>query len=441
MVDTLFLEDGDLLENVMISNQINESEIMEFYKLVSEQEMMISIYENQRFLIEQDTQIFMGLRYSNTEVLSEGVLENIGKAIMAVLKRIKELISKFIGFITGSRKKEKDVEKSFKNVEESQDKLSKEIDSTIKETKILLDDSNKTLDKYKGKLDQHKKDFEDQLEKRIKEAKNQLETYKKQIEELENAKNYIPIHINQDVMRHINISEKWTELEKVLDVFDEMVSLVKQRKDITDKYEQIKNFKPLEGNVDSHSEKGIYADGNNPCDRETYLKNYYKNAKIFFRNYTDESIENIKYVQNLQNSRIIPLEKEVYAIMKSLDKNDNYKKTVKYLHDVIHGVSSMTSIRIESLLTIERVYKSYKKNVITTAADLKKIKVINIRIKYLEKELTRLLLKKDVSTLDSDDFNRLMSDKTTKLVMSKDGTYFEQDPTLAKDIDVVLKNN
>lgn len=382
MVNTLFLEDGDLLENVMISNQIHESEIMEFDRLISEQEMMISIYENQQFLIEQDTQIFMHLRY-NTEVLSEGVLENIGKGIMAVLRKIGELISNFIGFITG-RRKDKDNEKTTKDEE----KISDQIDSNTKKGYATMNEVQDAFDNFSKHLDQMTdKDWKDEYIKNIESLKNT-------INECESGNKYIPIHIHKDVMRTINISNKWTEIEDLIKTAEEMIELAKEKKPIDDQLEKYKNFIPLSGNIRSSSNKNdnksIFADHENKCNRKTYYSNYYKDAKAFFRNYTEESHKNITYLQDLLNKRIKPLEREVKNIISNTAKNDNYKKTINKLQTIINGLSQSCVSRIYSLTEIEKVYQVYRKNALTTYRLMNQIERANKDIEKYQKSLEKL---------------------------------------------------
>lgn len=374
----LFLEDGDLLENVNISNEINNLDILDEY--ISESDMMIALYEHQRFMIEQDTHIFMELNY---EVVNEGVLKKIGDAIMHVINKIKELITKFINFITGKRKEE-NKEESFEEKEENVEKVSEEIKEKSKKSEATSKEVVKAFEEFEKNLDKYTAD----------DWKKDIQQAKDTIEKTNTSKSYIPITIHKDVMRSINISEKWTEIEKLIDTAEEMVGLIKQRKQIDDQLEKYNNFVPLSGNVRSSKNekdnKSIFVDTNNLCDRETYFSKYYRDAKVFFRNYTDTSKDNIKYLKDILDKRIKPLEREVKSIITTISKDDSYKKTVTKLQTIVTGLSQACLARISSLTEIEKAYQAYVKNIITTYSHKKTVDLALKDIETYQKNIDRL---------------------------------------------------
>lgn len=416
MVNTLFLEDGDLLENIMISNQIYESEIMEFDRLISEQEMMISIYENQQFLIEQDTQIFMHLRY-NTEVLSEGVLENIGKGIMAVLRKIGELISNFIGFIFGRRKKDKVTEKEFKNIEKNEEKIVESIKETEKELKTVSSKFEASINKAKqAGVDEHK----------ILKTKEDIDDFflgKKE-------ERYQVIKIDEDTMRNLNITNEWSELEDMIKVLEDCVAALRRNdpngipKSLHDKYR--KYLQSVQGGKKSDLTTMLITPVMK-CDRETYYKEYYKKAKAFYRNYNDESIKNLESLKRLK-TKIDNLAKSIKNIeMYNADKNPAWTDATKTISRMVSSLSTECNLRIQTLADVEKGYQAYKNNMKLTAAEYKKSGHIMAKVS------------KDILDMDFDEFDKNMSDKNTILRFGEDGTYFIKNPNLIKDIDTILK--
>lgn len=397
MVNTLFLEDGDLLENIMISNQIHESEIMEFDRLISEQEMMISIYENQQFLIEQDTQIFMRLRY-NTEVLSEGVLENIGKGIMAVLRKIGELISNFIGFIFGRRKSEKSVEKEMKKVEDNEEKIVE----TIKETEKQLEDVKKD---FKSSISIAKKADVD--EDKILKTEEDIDNYflGKQ-EEL-----YHVIDIDQDTMRTLNITKKWSELEEMINVLEQCVNSLKHNdpnipKSLSDKYENYK--KSLKIQKDDLTTMLIVK---GKCDRDTYYRLHHKNAKAFYRNYSDESIKNLDFLKKL-NMRIDKLSKQIKNVqMYNAEKSTAWNAAATSVSKMVTSLSQDCNARIQTLVDVEKGYQAYKHNMKLTASQYVKL---NNTTKKVSRDLNDI--NKDMKNKSPDDFLNMDFDELVQSV-------------------------
>lgn len=61
-----------------------------------ESDLMISIYENQRFIVEQDTQIFSYLKY---DFVLEGAADKVKNAIKNIIDKIVSYIQKLIGYL------------------------------------------------------------------------------------------------------------------------------------------------------------------------------------------------------------------------------------------------------------------------------------------------------------------------------------------------------
>ena len=401
MVNALFLEDGDLLENIMISNQIHESKFEEFNRLISEQEMMISLYESQQLLIEQDTQIFMHLRY-NTEVLSEGVLENIGKGIMAVLRKIGELISNFIGFIFGRRKKDKSIEKEMKKIEDNEEKIVESIKETEKELKIVSSEFEASINKAKkAGVDEDK----------ILKTKEDIDEFFLGNKE----EKYQVIKIDEDAMRKLNITGEWSELEEMIKVLEDCVAALRRNdpngipKSLHDKY--IKYLDSLKGGKKSDLTTILITPAMK-CDRETYYKEYYKKAKAFYKNYNDESIKNLESLKRLK-AKIDNLTKSIKNIeMYNTDKNPAWIDATKTISRMVSSLSTECNLRIQTLVNVEKGYQAYKNNMKLTTNE------------YLKSNRTVKKVSKDIKDMNFDEFDKHMSNKNSKLVFGKDSAYF-----------------
>ena len=136
--------------------------------------MLFKIYENQKFLIEQDAAIFNSLNY---EVVSEGAISKIIETLKRLFTKIKEFIQRAIKFFTSKLSKKKD------NVNSNKEQI-KDIESMKKvikqsdEMKLL-----KTEIKINSSRPSASSDNSDKLEK--------IELFKKQIAELKEQKKNI----------------------------------------------------------------------------------------------------------------------------------------------------------------------------------------------------------------------------------------------------------
>ena len=74
-------------------------------QVITENDMVFEIYENQKFLIEQDAVIFNSLNY---EVVSESVISKITETLKKLFTKIKEFIQRAIKFFTSKLIKKKD---------------------------------------------------------------------------------------------------------------------------------------------------------------------------------------------------------------------------------------------------------------------------------------------------------------------------------------------
>lgn len=113
MFDTLYTCDFNFNDDPYFTES---SVVEEVFEIVSEQDMMIELYEAHRFVVEQDTNIFMQLNYMpEWGVVTEGVVKNIWEGVKKIFNKIIELLGKFKNFLFGSNKK---LDKINKKIEE-----------------------------------------------------------------------------------------------------------------------------------------------------------------------------------------------------------------------------------------------------------------------------------------------------------------------------------
>ena len=423
MTYDLFMEDCDLLEAVEI--QLEQNKVIENY--VTESELMISLYENQRILIEQDTNIFMILNY---QPVTEGVIETIVEAIKKLFKRIKELIEKFINFITGKskdkkeEKKEETVKKAEEfvekvNVEEVFDELDKEKESFQKQHEENMKIVNDCLKQFEASAKQAEdftnKMFDKEDKKEIQRLKQQNESLKQKIENFYNRpdKKYNPIEISDTIMRSVNYNSIWTELDEAIEVCNKIINLIKNGKieNIDNEMSKLQNFKTKDKLNISEIEEGINIE-KEYCSRKEYMEKYYRRAKTFFRNYDDNSSNIYRELRNTYHDKILPLEREIKNMERQKD-TESYKKYIKNLHDCISYISMKCSQRIRLLSKINSAKFKYDDNIIQITIEgiranefIFKIRENNKKIKMLEEHLKNPSKRLDFSNVDFDGFKK-----------------------------------
>lgn len=146
----LFLENSDLLESEILDDLNTDIKEKDSESETSYEEMMCSIYEDFTFLVEQDTQIFMQLRYC--EVISEGVASSIWETVKNVFSKIVEHLKKFKDYLFGSEGKVKKLMDKISTIGANQEEM---LEKRAKDPNFMLnkvyvsDDIIKFISNYK----------------------------------------------------------------------------------------------------------------------------------------------------------------------------------------------------------------------------------------------------------------------------------------------------
>ena len=93
--NTHLLENSDLLE--FVEEQLNTNNV----KTITDTEMAISLYEFQRFMIEQDTHVFMELNYGFVNEDAKEVAKKVWESIKKIFQRIIDLLGKVKDYVFG----------------------------------------------------------------------------------------------------------------------------------------------------------------------------------------------------------------------------------------------------------------------------------------------------------------------------------------------------
>lgn len=355
----LFREEYDLLE--VVESELEQNKIINTF--ISESDMMISLYENQRLLIEEDTNIFMKLNY---EFVNENALDTIVEVIKNILRRIKELIVKFFNFITG--KKNKTENKDTKDIDiKDIDKNVEKTEKKIKEVQTKNSDNTEILQKL------------DQYEKTLEEYKNEY-----------NNTEFHAITIDEKLFKSINYNDTWEELDKTLDIVYSIIDAIKDEvgsvsDTIETGLEKIKDFRAKDKFTPSEIDSMITYNGK--CYTKEYFENYHEPLKVFFKDYSSKTSDVIKDLQSIYKKRIEPLDKIISKLEKQYKKSStSYKKYIRNLHDCIAFISMTCTMRIKLLINIQNAYNMYNTNNVMIG----KLELINEKIESVNSEIDNI---------------------------------------------------
>lgn len=108
--DLLLENNCDLLDSIEL--HLRENEIIQ--NTISEQEIMISIYEMQQFMVEQDTEIFMYLKYDFIdEAVSDRLMEAFKSLMEKIVKFLKKIGEYLVHFVEKSKELKKKLEEKY----------------------------------------------------------------------------------------------------------------------------------------------------------------------------------------------------------------------------------------------------------------------------------------------------------------------------------------
>lgn len=408
----LFLENGDLLENVEITNEINALEM--FDNFITESEMLCSIYEHQRFIIEQDTQVFMNLKYDNSEVITESVFSKIWEGVKAILKKIKDLIMKFINFITGKRKEESK-EEPVQKIKQETEKLQKdpEVKKAAEDVKELIkykvsgkssqpvlksnnqedEDNNKPNYKVKGRSSQpslKEREISDEKAERLQAIFE---------------KKYTPVILNPIEFEYFKNPDDSKTIQKIFKGIDEgfellndddtinLINDIRRRQDILKVIESkypvfsylllhSSDINPYQLsketwniNMDNNMRMFIFGD---PVDRDEYYDKYFNNsATKLFESYKEKSIKVMQNTKKSLDGKIKPLETKIKAIDDD-EKYDNIPASIiSTLSRAITNLSQVYTNQIRLVSEIEQAYTVHVKNIKMLFKDNKELKKLS----------------------------------------------------------------
>ena len=408
----LFLENGDLLENVEITNEINALEM--FDNFITESEMLCSIYEHQRCIVEQDTQVFMNLKYDNSEVITESVFSKIWEGVKAILKKIKDLIMKFINFITGKRKEESK-EEPVQKIKQETEKLQKdpEVKKVAEDVKELIkykvsgkssqpvlksnnqedEDNNKPNYKVKGRSSQpslKEREISDEKAERLQAIFE---------------KKYTPVILNPTEFEYFKNPDDSKTIQKIFKGIDEgfellndddtinLINDIRRRQDILKVIESkypvfsylLLHFSDINPyqlsketwniNMDNNMRMFIFGD---PVDRDEYYDKYFNNsATKLFESYKEKSIKVMQNTKKSLDGKIKPLETKIKAIDDD-EKYDNIPASIiSTLSRAITNLSQVYTNQIRLVSEIEQAYTVHVKNIKMLFKDNKELKKLS----------------------------------------------------------------
>lgn len=391
--------DMDLLEAVNISNVFNQPKNQEVNiseQIISENDMLFDIYDNQRFLIEQDAMIFQNLNYG---IVSEGVVSTVLNTIKEFFGKIKKLILKFINFIIGKFKKDKE-EESQNNDDikdaESAKKAMNQAEENIKQTTTDIQIIKKKINSKKSSTSQSYSSASNKSASSKSSASNdnsKYEEFSKESEKIENMIKELEEEKNSDIFKPIIISDaarKFTNTfikENIQDVYKDFLEIIT---DIVNRINSISNndLNEVKRDVDDATEslKESYntarsaVDGvriGEKCNYNTYASYMTDNHK-FMQNYKNEIPKYISELKGIIDSKITPAENQINKVRLLDNPNPEINKLLSTLSQFVSLNYSLISVTINFLVNLESCYGMHKIN-------MKKIKHIKQKSEEIKK--------------------------------------------------------
>lgn len=374
---TIFLPDEDLLEEVQIQQEINKEDI--FDEIITENEMLISIYDNQRFLIEQDTSVMKNIGYVN-----EGAFSSIIKLISSAIEKLQKLFRKFINFI-----------RNRKNNDKAED-IQKNEEETAKKASAKAEEINKSVDnfykKYEKSLDP------DHIDETIQKAKQEIDNYKNKIESFKNNKKFSKITINKifkfdDLKKACDLTiEAFNEINALFNDFKMNMNNTKYKNieninSFNKKYsEKINEYRNVYGMKDC-----IKVEQNALTFDEYYKSNDFANIKKVFSEY-DENIKSLT-----DNMKVLDRKcSDMHSTLREIDRKTRDAQTfyknwtnqyAKKLYEATEDISYSFNTLLFTLTNITIGRNSFDTNSLRLAQLRNTLDTMEKELKKMEKGL------------------------------------------------------
>lgn len=360
----------DLLEEVQIYNLFNnDCQYTQLDNIISENDMMISIYETQRMLVEQDALILQELGYINEG--SENILKKILKGINFIIEKVKDLIKRFINFIKGNRKD--------------------------KETKI--DKENMSKSEIKNAIDTIKNY---KKSKKNSSAQNSID---QEIEKIINSEKYIEVKFNNDQAKTdkimpINDNKLVVSIYAAIDQALKMINDNEYNNEDINQYIKNKGYKELDSFLNGENKSILSLNGKeiiNELDLtlpelivndskkitiEKFQETFSDKLYNFLSKYNDDSFKIIKDMQNTLQSKINPLDSKIKQLENKIQESEN-NTIFNVLRRCVTVLLNIYTEYIRQMTNIERGYKISVQNIETLMPDMEKLN--NMKTSYNSK--------------------------------------------------------
>lgn len=407
----------DLLEFCDLQNKINEEESI-IFRLVDEQEILCTLYDNECSIMEQNREIFASLGYT---YVNEGVKEIIGKikkGIVLVLNKIKEVFVKFINFITTKFKKKKEEEKPGANTnlpmvmpkQVNVDDFKQDLNTNIARDVKIASDINDLMDKI------------DELNN-MNKYQRRIQQIQEEIENIWNEEKYVEIpHMTgkdfgwlksssvKDVVDKLNNNPLLNDLFDAIDegvhilqtpnlTFDfkpeKSTSGVSIPRELNQKYRKF--LKVYNGIRENTSFSGIMPDFRTSSYKEKLISGYFpvfkddyfsketkekinsigetkssfkefsdvKNSSLFDTD-LDNYLEYVSTFKKILNNEITPLQNKINSLKEPSPNTEMYEPGYNFVYrEVMEYINILyfayTTV-IRYLVTVERIRDIHKQN-------------------------------------------------------------------------------
>lgn len=322
--------------------------------IMTESDMIISIYENQIFLEEQNREIFSYLKYG---YVNEGVFEKAVDAIKSFFEKIKDLIKKFINWISSKFKSNKGSNKEkvdINSVNDTIDHYQKEIRDQVKH----LNDIDFTEKVYGG------------------DKKNKIKELENKLDNLSLKQCIIGPQAKETLVGLDGIMKSLSDNFK-----DSMSTIIEMTKsnETLDEDEFNKNINSFESAIKYiiESSKQVYIGQE---IKMSDMKPQIKEINPIYEKYSKNIGSYIKEFNDINNKYIKESESK-FNSLKLLDQGNNpqYTKCISQASQIVSLYYSYINNAIGFISKIESVFEAYKIN-------LAKISNIQSEIDSLKKD-------------------------------------------------------
>lgn len=410
----------------------NEQEnYMIFDKLVTENEMLCSIYENEQLVIETNREIFTSLGYTSiNEASIKEIANKVKKGFLFILGKIKDLITRFINFILGKKKKENN---------NSTEKQLPAFPETPKEAEKMAEDLEEDIEQ-KVKV---ANDISDIMEKiNLKQKKDRIEIIKSEIEEIWTKEKYYEIpnfdikdsYVAKKVNSSIDLINNNNYLNDIKDAIDEGILMLKDpsisiqfktKRDtglmfLPETRNKFKKFFKVYDGVnlvlDKRQGKLAYQDylfgGLFPEFKEKMMldESHEKitealNNKVNFQKYSHHISENV-YIEKTDKilqksleefkktlSEINDLQSKVNSLKEPLSNENVYTEGYNFIYrETSRNISMLLNAytwTIKYLTDVDRLYSMCRQNIFNMMIDNRKLDQLSEELKNVAKELLK----------------------------------------------------